>query len=105
MQVENITEESELDELLAEPGKLVVECYADWCAPCQDMEARIEKWASQYINVKFVKVNVDEADELAEIFCIESIPTFIFYENGQEVFKQVDGDAQILKDEIKKFCK
>jgi len=63
---------------------VVVDFYADWCGPCKILAPRMEELAGQYTNrVKFVKVNVDEAGDLARRFEIEAIPTLIFFKQGK----------------------
>ncbi len=68
-------------------GKYLVDFYAEWCGPCKMMGPVLEKLEDK-INV--VKVNVDEHEDLAREYGIMSIPTLIFFENG-EIVKQLVG--------------
>ncbi len=63
---------------------VVVDFYATWCGPCRMLSPRLDKLAGEFAGkIKFVKVNVDEAQELAGRFRVESIPTLLFIKNGK----------------------
>ena len=83
MAVVEITEE-EFDDRTAN-GKVVVDCYADWCGPCRLLSPVVEKVSEQVTDYKFYKLNMDEADEIAEDFEISSIPTILVFNNGELV--------------------
>ena len=63
---------------------VLVDFYADWCGPCQMMAPVIEALSEEKQDVKFVAVDVDEAEGLAIQFGISSIPCMIFFKNGEE---------------------
>ena len=52
----------------------VIDIYADWCAPCRALAPALEELEREYPQVKFCKINVDKARNLAEIFNVSSIP-------------------------------
>ena len=63
---------------------VVVDFYATWCGPCKVLSPRLEKLAGEFSGkIKFVKVNVDEAQKLAGRFQVSAIPTLIFFKNGK----------------------
>ncbi len=63
---------------------VVVDFYATWCGPCKMLAPRLDKVAGEFGGkIKFVKVNVDEAQELAGRFRVEGIPTLLFVKNGK----------------------
>ncbi len=64
-------------------GLVVIDFYATWCGPCKRVAPLFEELERHYPNVKFLKVNVDEAEELSQEYTIESLPTFIFLKNYQ----------------------
>ena len=67
-------------------GKLVViDFFATWCGPCKMISPKIEAMAGEMSNVVFLKVDVDEAEDVAEEYNISAMPTFIFLKNGQKV--------------------
>ena len=58
---------------------MVIDFYATWCRPCKMMSPIIEQLAQQYAGkVDFYKVDIDQEPELASVFGIQSIPTFLF---------------------------
>ena len=67
-----------------------VDFWAEWCGPCRMVGPVVEELASDYEGkVKFVKVNVDEANELASKYNVFSIPTLILLNKGEIVAQQV----------------
>ena len=72
-------------EVLKSEKPVLLDMYADWCGPCMMMAPEIEAFAEETDKVKVCKLNVDEATELAITFVVMSIPTVLFFENGQEV--------------------
>ena len=67
-----------------------VDFWAEWCGPCRMVGPVVEELAKDYEGkVEFVKVNVDEANELAAKYNIFSIPTLILLNKGQVIAQQV----------------
>ena len=66
-------------------GIVVVDFYAEWCGPCKMMGPGIDELAANYKNAKFVKIDVDKNQDLAGQFNIFSIPTLVFFKDGQPV--------------------
>ena len=76
-------------EILAHDGLCIVVFRASWCMPCKMLSPVIDELAEEYPEVKFGKVNVDEQGELAVKYGIASIPTLLFFRNGEIVNKSV----------------
>ena len=74
-------------ETIEKSGKLVlVDFWAEWCAPCRMLAPTFEKLAANYENdVMFAKVNVDELPDLVTKFAIRSIPTLLLLRDGKVV--------------------
>ena len=69
---------------------LVVDCYADWCAPCRMIAPLIQELAGEYNGrVGFSKVDVDHNPQISMSFGIRSIPTLLFFKNGKLVDQSV----------------
>jgi len=67
-----------------------VDFWAEWCGPCRMVSPVVEELANDYDGkIKFVKVNVDEANELASKYNVFSIPTLAIFNKGQLVNQQV----------------
>jgi len=68
---------------------VLVDFYADWCGPCKMLAPILESLNEDRANIKIVKVNVDEAHDIAKSYGIMSIPTLILFKNGKMVSKKV----------------
>lgn len=78
-------------------GVVLVDFYADWCGPCKMVAPIIEELANERSDTKFIKVNVDEHEDIAKEYGIMSIPTMIVFKDGKEVKKNI---GFIPKEEI-----
>ena len=82
--------ESNFKEFTGEKDRLVVlDFWAEWCGPCRMLAPVIEEIGTEYPEVAFGKVNVDEEAGLAQMFGIVSIPTLVFMKNGKIIKKSV----------------
>lgn len=77
--MENVTAEK-VKQLQSEGNKILVDYWAPWCGPCKTLIPRLESIESEYSNVTFVKVNVDENRESCVDLGIRSVPTIIIYD-------------------------
>ena len=72
------------EEVISADKLVLVDLYATWCTPCKALAPVLEELADKYADkIKVVKVNVDEEESIAAKFGIASIPTVIFFKNGQ----------------------
>ena len=84
---------------------IIIDFSASWCMPCQTIKPIFAKLSKKYENCIFLKVDVDEADELMEFFSPTSLPTFILMKNGKAFFKWSGSDEDTLKRNIEKYMK
>jgi thioredoxin 1 len=73
-----------------ESGLVMVDFWAVWCGPCQMVAPIVDELAKEYAGkVKVMKLNTDENPETATRYQVMSIPTVLFFRNGQQVEKLV----------------
>jgi len=74
------------EEVLKSKIPVVVDFWAPWCAPCRIVSPVIEELAKEYAGkVRVGKINVDENNQTASQYGIMSIPSIVFFKNGQPV--------------------
>ncbi|XP_952889.1 thioredoxin, putative [Theileria annulata] len=98
--VHEVTSKEEFDKTLSGDSVVVVDFYANWCGmflyinfnkllvtvllgPCMRFAPQFEELAKEHPNLVFVKVNVDNLQELAQKYNVTSLPTFKVFKSGQ----------------------
>lgn len=66
-------------------GVVLVDFWATWCGPCKMIAPVVEEVSNEVSNARFVKVDVDENENLANKYQISSIPTLMIFKNGTPV--------------------
>lgn len=97
--------ESNFDEILSKHKVVVIDCWADWCAPCHLYEPIFKKVAEKYKDKAFFgRLNVDENQGLADKYNVLNIPTTLIFVNGQLKDSLVGAvDENTLESAIKKY--
>lgn len=81
-----LTDANFKSEVLESDIPVLVDFYADWCGPCKMIAPSVAELAEEYQGVfKIGKLNVDQEQQTAEKFRVMSIPTLIFFKDGQPV--------------------
>ena len=84
MAIPTVTEETFEREVLQSELPVLIDLYADWCAPCKVLSPRVAEVAAEYAGkLKVVKVNVDQSPRIAKSFQAKSIPMLALIVGGQ----------------------
>ena len=85
-----VATKTNFQELLEDSKLVIVDFWATWCGPCRMLSPILDEVEAEMADkITVVKVNVDDADEIAAQFRIMSIPTLLFFKNGQVIDKTV----------------
>ena len=81
-----VTDDTFEDEVIGADVPVMVDFWADWCAPCKMIAPIVEQLAEEYDGkVKFAKLDVDSNPTVASTFGIRSIPTLLIFKGGSPV--------------------
>lgn len=89
MAVRSITEAEFEEVVLKSETPVFVDFFATWCGPCKMMSPILEQVSEEVPGVTFVSIDVDEAERLAILYGISSIPCMILFKNGEEADRVV----------------
>jgi len=100
--MKEITSTQQFEEAVLNSSKPVfVDFWAEWCGPCRAVSPAVEEVSKEYDGkVDFVKVNVDQNNELASKYNVFSIPTLAIFQNGKVIAQQAGAAS---KDKIKSY--
>lgn len=86
MSVSEVTDKNFENDVLKSDVPVLVDFWAEWCAPCKAIAPIVEEISNDLEGkLKVAKVNVDEAQELAQRYNIMSIPTLLIFKGGEPV--------------------
>ena len=99
-------ERQKIEQLKNDRGTVLVEFYASWCPHCQrmmpivdDLRALLDGKANVY------QFDIEENNELADELGVSSIPTFIVYRDGEEMWRgSGEMDGNMLYEQVAQFC-
>ena len=85
-----VASNTNFSELLQDSKLVIVDFWATWCGPCRMLSPILDEVEEEMADqITVVKVHVDDADEVAARYRIMSIPTLLFFKNGELVDKTV----------------
>lgn len=96
--VKYLEKEEDFAKIISEEDVLV-DFYADWCGPCKMLSPIVEQVAQENKDIKVVKINIDQEQDIAIKYEIMSIPTLVVIKNGNETNRSVGliGKSDILE--------
>ena len=84
-----VTKETFESEVLKAEKPVLVDFNAGWCGPCKAMKPILEEFEATTPDVKFVSIDIDDQDELAEDWDVASIPCLVLFKGGAEAKRSV----------------
>lgn len=89
------TDQTFKQEVLESKEPVIVDFWAPWCGPCRIVSPIIEELATEYQGkIKVGKINVDENSQTSTQYGIMSIPSILFFKNGQPVKTMVGAQSK-----------
>ena len=103
----SITQQNFESEIAQSTKPVILDVYATWCGPCQQMTPIIEELESELGHTyKFAKLNVDEAREISIKYGVTSVPTFIFIKDNVVKGKETGYmSKEMLQEKIEELLK
>ncbi len=98
--------DSNVKEAIASGHPIVIDFWATWCGPCMRLAPVIDELAEEYADrVVIGKYNIEEQSELSTDYRIMSIPTILFFKNGEQVrdLRMTGATKEELKARIEKL--
>ncbi|KZF24781.1 thioredoxin [Xylona heveae TC161] len=102
-----ITSPAEFASLVSSSAIVVADFYADWCGPCKTIAPMYEELSARLSRpnkITFVKVNVDNQQQIAQTYGITAMPTFKVFKNGNVVSTVQGADPRKLSEAVKKLA-
>ncbi len=98
--IKNVYEEDFTQNVLKSDKPVVVDFFAEWCAPCKMLSPVMEELADENSDFVFYKSNVDKNPKLAEAYGINAIPAILIFNEGERVDTMVGYNS---KEEMQKL--
>ena len=89
MAVIELTSETFNDEVLHADRIVIVDFWATWCTPCRMLTPVVEEVAAERPDIKVCKINVDEAQDIAEKYGVMSLPILILFKDGEPIDESI----------------
>ena len=87
--IQNISDEEFQQEVLNAETPVLVDFWAEWCGPCRMVLPILEEIATEYKDLKIVKINISEDRQTADAYGVRGIPTLLLFQDGNLVANRV----------------
>jgi thioredoxin 1 len=84
---------------------IVLDCYADWCGPCKRIAPEIDRLSAKYNGqIMVLKADIEECDDIAESFRVQSLPTLLFFRHGTFLDKIEGANLDLIHNKINLYA-
>lgn len=83
MGIIELTGETFEAEVLKSDCLVIVDFWATWCTPCRMLTPILEEIAAERPDIKICKINMDDAQDIAEQYAVMSLPALLYFKNGE----------------------
>ncbi|CAH8866168.1 unnamed protein product [Trichobilharzia szidati] len=107
----NVADKEQLEQILQEaanvangPAIVVIDFYATWCHPCSEIAPIFKELSTRYTKMKFLKIDVDKLEDVAQQYNVRSLPTFVFLRGTLPIDRITGASAQKLRDKVQELA-
>lgn len=101
--IKESTSLKEFKELINTEKLTITDFFATWCGPCKAISPVLEKYSQEFKDVQFLKVDVDESNDIAQEYGITAMPTFVLFKKGEPIGKIVGANPQVVRQAIEQY--
>lgn len=101
--IKESTSLKEFKELINTEKLTITDFFATWCGPCKAISPVLEKFSQEFQDVQFLKVDVDESQDIAQEYGITAMPTFVLFKKGEPIGKIVGANPQVVRQAIEQY--
>jgi thioredoxin 1 len=96
-----ISDSKEFSSLIQKDHLTIVDFFAEWCGPCKMIAPDLEDMSETYKSTTFIKVDVDKSPFLAQMYGVQSMPTILFFREGQLLSKVIGADMESVTHKLR----
>ena len=102
--VYQVTTEEEFKTKIQTEKLVLVDFFATWCGPCKRIVPDLERLESQYSDVIFIKVDVDDLEDISNEYKVQALPTFLFIRDGNELSRVKGADVSMIESKLQSYA-